>query len=129
MNGCFILFGATGGIGKALVAELHRHRQGPLVLVARNPAPLEELAQRYEALAITADACQAEAVQQVFERARQTFGAVAGVAHLVGSLLLKSLAATRDEEMQDVLAQNFWSAFYVLRESVRSMMKDGAASC
>ncbi len=110
-----------------LVDELHRRGFGPLVLVGRRSEPLHQLATRYEATAVVADACKPEAVQRVFETVRQHHGSVAGVAHLVGSLLLKSLAATRDEEMEEVLAQNFWSAFYVLRESVRAMMKDGGS--
>lgn len=127
MNRCFVVFGATGGIGRVLVDEAHRRGLGPMVLVGRRADPLYELATRYGATAVVADARKPEAVQRVFETARQHHERVAGVAHLVGSLLLKSLVATRDEEMEEVLAQNFWSAFYVLRESVRAMMKDGGS--
>jgi len=35
--------------------------------------------------------------------------------------------ATPPEEMEEVLAQNFWSAFHVLRQGVRALMPQGGS--
>ncbi len=127
MQGCVLIFGATGGIGSALVQILHQRGQEALVVVARRAESLQALASRYNALAIPADARDLQAVQSVFEKARSTYGTVSGIAHLIGSVYLKPLIATPPEEMEEVLAQNFWSAFHVLRQGVRALMPQGGS--
>lgn len=121
-----VVFGASGGIGSALVDRLHAagHR---MVLAARRPEPLEAVASRVDAPFLSADATEPEAVQQVFDRAVETFGKVDGAVNAVGSILLKPLHRTTDEDFVETLDQNLRTAFVVTRAATRSMRKDGGS--
>lgn len=121
-----VVFGATGGIGSALANHLHTagYRQ---FLVARQAGPLQELADRYGASWHAADATSSTAVAGVFEKASATLGVIGGVAHCVGSILLKPVHLTSDEEWLNTINQNLNSAFYVVREAARHMTGTGGS--
>ena len=61
---------------------------------------------------------------QIAER----YGRIDGVVNCVGSLLLKPAHLTSDKEWDATLINNLHSAFYVLREAARIMMKGGGGS-
>lgn len=115
--------GATGAMGSALAKRLHA-RGDRLLLTARDPWRLQalatELGEGVEALpgdtsdAATVDAIVAEAVAA---------GPLTGMAHCVGSILVKPLHLTCDEDLQAVLAQNFISAWNVLRAFVAAALR------
>jgi NAD(P)-dependent dehydrogenase (short-subunit alcohol dehydrogenase family) len=55
------------------------------------------------------------------------YGRIDGVAHCVGSLLLKSAHSTSPEEWNDIIATNLTSAFVVLSSAVRAMRQRGGS--
>lgn len=122
---CLVL-GATGGIGQALCELLHR-RGARLVLCARGEKQLNELAAQYSAEAIPADITQAGAVDQVVSQTMDKFGRLDALAHCVGSIFLKPVHLTSDEEWEQTLRLNLYSAFYALRAGVKAMMKTGGS--
>lgn len=121
---CHVVFGATGGIGSALCRRLAGGGAN-LVLAARSSEKLDRLAAELSARAITipTDMTWSDQVESCLAEALAQFGRVDGVAHCVGSLLLKPAHLTTDEEWSAILDANLTSAFAVLRASARVMMK------
>ncbi len=122
----YLILGATGGIGTALVKTLHA-RGARLALSARTPAPLSALADTVSGLALPLDATNAEAVQQAVQQTIDTYGRLDGAACLTGSILLKPAHLTSPEEFDATLSVNLHAAFYLVRAAARAMMKRGGA--
>lgn len=121
-----IIVGATGGIGGA-TARLLAGRGHRLVLASRRPEPLLALASELNAIAVTTDALDTAAVDALFRDALGTYGRVDGVLHAVGSILLKPLHRTTDDDLATTLDLNLTSAFRVARGATRAMMKTGGS--
>jgi 3-oxoacyl-[acyl-carrier protein] reductase len=121
-----ILFGGSGGIGAAAAARLAR--QGArLVLAARDAERLAAVAGPLGAETMVADATVPSEVDAVFAHAIDRFGRVDGVAHCVGSILLKPAHRTTDDEWARVLSVNLTSAFHVVRAATRTMQASGGS--
>jgi len=121
-----VILGASGGIGAALANELHTSG-AHLVLAARDPARLHAVADPLGALAVPTDALESAQVDALFARAIEAHGRVDGVAVCVGSILLKPLHLTTDEEFRRTLDQNIWPAFCATRAAVRLMQEHGGS--
>ena len=114
-----VVFGATGGIGAALCRRLAAGGAN-LILGARDQGKLERLAAELSAHAIQVDATRSDQVEACLAEALTRYGRLDGVAHCVGSLLLKPARLTTDEEWSATLAANLTSAFAVVRASARA---------
>lgn len=137
-----IIFGATGGIGSHTARQLYQNGGVRLVLAARSRDALERLREELlrtksaptltghsadtEPAVIECDATDSAAVERVFQYACDQFSRVDGVAHCVGSILLRPAHATSDAALEDTLTRNTKSAFYVLRSACGRMMKNDA---
>ncbi len=121
-----VILGASGGIGAALSAELHASG-ARLVLAARDPARLTAIAQPLDAQAVPTDALDSAQVDALFARALELHGRVDGVAVCVGSILLKPLHLTSDDEFRRTLDQNLLPAFFATRAAVRVMQEHGGS--
>jgi len=122
----FLILGATGGIGSALARRLAKAGTR-LSLAARTAEPLESLAHETGGIAIRTDATQPAEVDAAVARTRDEYGRLDGVAHCVGSLLLKPAHMTTDEEWSQTLNANLSSAFYLLRAAARVMQRTGGS--
>lgn len=121
-----LIFGITGGIGRALAKRLTR--EGHRVFgSAKNVDRLSALAQELGAGAAVGDVTSAADVDHVFQTATEAMGEIDGVALCVGSILLKPAHLTTDEEWASTLALNLTSAFYVTRAAARSMATKGGS--
>lgn len=121
-----IIFGATGGIGKALAERLHAQKEA-LFLSARHEPRLASLAGQTGSSCRSADTCDSLQVDRVFKEAQVKLSQIDGVAYCVGSLLLKPAHLTTDEEFREVLDVNLTGAFYVLRAAAKAMMSSGGS--
>jgi NAD(P)-dependent dehydrogenase (short-subunit alcohol dehydrogenase family) len=121
-----LVWGATGGIGSSVARQLHRAGYR-VFLAARHRDRLEALARELEVPWQAADARDSAAVEALTQRASETLGSLEGMAFCVGSVLLKSAAATTDVEWADTLALNLTAAFYALRAAVRVMPPAGGS--
>ena len=122
----YIVTGASGGIGGATCALLSE-RGAKLVVAGRDGQRLETVAARHGALAVPTEATDTAAEDALIERTLQTHGRLDGVAHCVGSVLLKPVHRTTDDEWHRVVSVNLDSAFYVLRAAARAMQQTGGA--
>ena len=116
--------GATGTIGSALARRLDA-RGVNVVLSARDSGKLEALAAEPSpgALSVVADATDASSSPNVLKIAEERFGPVTGLAHCVGSILIKPLHLTTPEELDTTTTQNYLSAWHVLRAFVIAQLK------
>lgn len=109
-----LITGGSGGIGSALARRWHA-RGARLALVGRNQATLHALADELGALAIPADVTDAAQVDAAVARTIDALGGLDGVAHCVGSILLRPAHMTSDADWQHTLTLNLTSAFFLLR--------------
>jgi NAD(P)-dependent dehydrogenase (short-subunit alcohol dehydrogenase family) len=121
----YVVLGATGGIGAALCRRLAVGGAN-LILGARDPSKLEHLAAELSAVAFPLDATRPKEVEACLAEAVSRFGRLDGVAHCVGSLLLKPAHLTTDEEWFATLAANLTSAFVAVRAAARVMKSGGS---
>jgi NAD(P)-dependent dehydrogenase (short-subunit alcohol dehydrogenase family) len=121
-----IIFGGTGGIGAALANKLGSQGR-PTFLVARNQDRLVQTAAAVGAKGVcVADVTSLEQVERAFAEGASVLGQVTGVAHCVGSILLKPAHLTSEADFTSVLQVNLVSAFLVLRSAARTMPGGGS---
>jgi len=110
----FVILGATGGIGGALAREL-AGGGAKLLLAARTEEPLARLGEELGARWRSIDATSSADVESLIAQAKDELEDFAGVAHAVGSLMLKPSHLTTDEDWMEAIHQNLTSAFWVVR--------------
>jgi NAD(P)-dependent dehydrogenase (short-subunit alcohol dehydrogenase family) len=122
----YIILGATGGIGSELSRRL-AERGARLMLGARSSENLEKYAAELQAHHFALDATQTDQVDRCVEETVNIYGRLDGIAHCVGSVLLKPAHLTSDEEWASILAVNLTSAFITVRAAARAMRRGGGA--
>ena len=122
-----LVFGASGGIGTALCTAAAA-AGATLHLSARREGPLSALATELEQGYTTADVTDPQAVDHVLTAARAAMDGLDGVVLCVGSIILKPVHRTSDEDWRDTLSRNLDAAFFVLRAAARSMMRTGGGN-
>jgi 3-oxoacyl-[acyl-carrier protein] reductase len=120
----FAVLGATGAVGRQLAQDLRR-RGARLVLIARDEAELRAVAEPLEARTAVLPRADAGTVRDVLTAAAEGIS-LAGIAHCIGSLLLKPAKRTTPEEWASVLETNLSSAFGVTM-AAPDVMPDGGS--
>lgn len=124
----YVLIGATGGIG-SVVARRLADEGARLVLAARTEADLHDLASAIggDPLVHPLDATNYEEVQGLIDAATDAYDRLDGVAHMVGSILLKPAHLTSVDEYREQMALNIDSSFFTVKAAARAMMKSGGS--
>lgn len=113
LDGPIAIVGATGAVGSALARRLCR-RAIRVLAIGRDPERLQSLGAELGIATIPlAGAAPAQVAAALEQAAAET--KLAGIAHCVGSLLLKPARTTSDAEWAAVLETNLSSAFGVAR--------------
>ncbi len=117
-----LITGAAGGIGSAL-ARLLVERGDGVVLFGRRHGPLEGLAAELgdQAVASPGDAGNLGDLERAAALAVDRFGGLDGLAHCVGSILLKPLHLTSPEEFAETVHVNLVTAFLACRAALGPM--------
>lgn len=117
-----VVFGATGGIGKALVQTLIDQDKN-VIAVARNSQKLQDLSNEMPIHSYyDVDITQRPLVDAFFKAVSDKEITIDGVAHCVGSIVLKPLQILKDEEFLECLNLNLTSVLYVMRASVKQWL-------
>lgn len=112
MNPIALVTGASGGIGRALSAQLQADGCR-VVVVGRDAGRLAELP---AALRLAADTTTPEGAAQAIDGCRQALGAAPTLlAHCVGSVLIASLPRTSAQAYREVMRVNLDSAVFMLQ--------------
>ena len=122
----FVVLGATGGIGSELCRRLTAGG-AKVVIAARDPGRLREMAASLGAEPVALDATLPEQVEACARRAIDRFGRLDGIANCVGSLLLKPAHLTSDAEWASTIASNLTSAFAAVRAAAKTMLQTGGS--
>jgi NAD(P)-dependent dehydrogenase (short-subunit alcohol dehydrogenase family) len=125
MSQIVLVFGGAGGIGSALARKLVQ-RGDTVVLAGRDATRLADTATALGTEHAVCDATDPAAVDALVAGLVARHGRLDGVAHCVGSILLKPAHLTTDAEWAQTLSLNLTSAFHVLRAAVRVMKSGGS---
>lgn len=127
--GVHLVFGGTGATGRALVRRLVARdaRDARVVVAGRDEERTNEAAEELGATAMTFEATDPSSIQDVIEKTVEQFDRLDGIAHCVGSVLLKPAHLTTLEEWRETIELNLTSSFAVLRSGARAMMKKGGS--
>ncbi|MEC7726809.1 MAG: SDR family oxidoreductase [Planctomycetota bacterium] len=118
------VLGATGAVGQTVARSLHA-QGAQLVLLARNAERLAELAAELGAEHHALSDAAPGAIRDALVAASGD-QPLTGIAHCIGSLLLKPARRTSVEEWDDVLQTNLSSAFGVTM-AAPDLMKQGGS--
>lgn len=124
LDGTYLILGATGAVGTVLARRLHA-RGAALVLLGRDADRLQPLAAELGARSAQLTAATPSAFAAAIEAAAGD-GKLAGIAHCVGSLLLKPARATSDDEWAATIEANLTSAFGVAKAVPQVVDKGGS---
>ena len=126
MSVCYVVFGASGGVGSALCRRLAK-KGARLLLAGRDEARLASLAAELGAQTFAVDATNLRQVESCMKQAAELYGQASGVANCVGSLLLKPAHLLSEEEWDATITTNLKSAFAVVRAATISMAQQGGS--
>jgi NAD(P)-dependent dehydrogenase (short-subunit alcohol dehydrogenase family) len=122
----YLIFGGSGGIGSSIAH--HAAAQGhSTFLVGRTEATLALKSKEIGATGYAvADATDLQQVENAYAQATQALGQISGVAHCVGSILLKPAHLTSEAEFSNTINLNLTSAFFVVRTAARILTNGGS---
>eukprot|EP00884_Botryococcus_braunii_P002646 jgi/Botrbrau1/12382/Bobra.0084s0005.1 len=128
----FIVFGASGGIGSELVAQLLSLPGSRVVAAGRNEEKVKGLVELLNVDGRLShavyDSSSSKSVQETVENAVKLHGRLDGAANCVGNVVLRPAHTTSEEDFMNCFSINTLSAFNVIKGTVRQMMKGGGGS-
>ena len=132
-QGGFAVFGGSGGLGEVVVRQLAQ--RGPVqVGYLRNAAKAEALCAAIKnnggrAQSASVDIREPSSVQQFVDRARSTFGPLAGVVSVTGPAIpLRPLAEVGLEDFRRILEIDVLGSFNILKAAVPALKAGGGGA-
>ena len=125
----FLITGAGGGIGSAL-AKLLVSRQASVILMGHRVEPLDQLAADLgsHCLAWPGDAGSVDDLARAVASGLERFGRIDGLAHCVGSIVLKPIHLCSPEEFAETIQTNLTTAFLAARAVLPELRKAKSGS-
>lgn len=124
MSKSYLLVGGSSDIA-IVTAKMLLQEQHKVSLLARDTSRLEELVSM-GATIIEGDALDQESVRSAIEVASsEGDGKISGVAHFVGSIVIRPPHAMKIDAFEEVIRTNLTSAFLTLSLVGKSMLKSG----
>tara|TARA_B100001109_G_scaffold61410_1_gene50116 strand:- start:279 stop:1010 length:732 start_codon:yes stop_codon:yes gene_type:complete len=124
MTGSVLIVGGGSDIASKLSQKLLESGY-KVTLLVRNPDSLEQEISDQVSV-VTGDALSATDLASAIEVANaQGDGSILGMAHLVGSILIRPPHAVKQEAFEEVIQTNLVSAFLALSLTCKSMLRSG----
>ncbi|GJQ11711.1 hypothetical protein GpartN1_g3502.t1 [Galdieria partita] len=119
----YVLLGGSGGIGTQLCHLLKRENTH-IVVGSRSESKLAELSKAIPGIeTFPVDACDSKQVEAFVQFADERPGTLVGAANLVGSILLKPITATSEQEFKNAIETNLFTSFYFSKSIIKRMLK------
>lgn len=119
----FIITGANGGIGSELCSKLILENK-KVVAAVRNINDAELNPKLDRCILIENDFEDWQKTEDFFKEVSENHGEIEGVAHCVGSIVLKPAHLTKEDEFNACIHKNLGSAFAVLRAATKRMTRN-----
>jgi len=119
MSGKYIIFGATGSIGSSLAEKLASDK-AEIHLVARNQDEVKPLAERLGCTFTVVDVLQ----DGFIEKVKTDVTEVKGIAYCIGSIDLKPVRMTKEDDFNKCMKLNLYSAVEAIKGFQDSLRKN-----
>ena len=121
MSGNFLIIGGNSDIAKVLIENLLNQDANITLLVRQESLPTIT-SENIEI--VVGDATQESDLQQAVQTASNK-GAIDGIVHCVGSIVIRPPHAMKKEGFEEVITTNLTSAFLTLSIGGKSMLRNG----
>ena len=119
MSGKYIIFGATGSIGSSL-AEMLSKDKSDIHLVARNQNEVEPIAEKLNCSFTVADVLKDGFIDKI----KADITEAKGIAYCIGSIDLKPLKLSKEEDFNKCMKLNLYSAVEAIKCFQESLKKN-----
>ena len=119
MSGKYIIFGATGSIGSSLAEKLTGDK-AEIHLVARNEDEVKPIAEKLGCTFTVADVLQ----DGFMEKVKSDVPEAKGIAYCIGSIDLKPVRMTKEEDFNKCMKLNLYSAVEAIKGFQDSLRKN-----
>ena len=119
MSEKYIIFGATGSIGSSLAEKL-KNSENKLHLVARNEEVVQSIAEKLSCTYTVADVLE----NNFIEKVKSDVPEAKGIAYCVGSIDLKPLRMIKEQDFNNCMKLNLYSAVEVIKGYQESLKKN-----
>ena len=119
MSGKYIIFGATGAIGSSLAEKLSNDK-AEIHLVARNEDEVKPIAEKLGCTFTVADVLQ----DGFMEKVKSDVPEAKGIAYCIGSIDLKPVRMTKEEDFNKCMKLNLYSAVEAIKGFQDSLRKN-----
>lgn len=117
-----LIIGATGGVGSLLTRRC-AEAGASLTLFSRNQEKLQSLEEAFpDAVTVTGDAATSADLERAVSHAESAYGKVDVLFHAVGSILLRPLHQTSEEQFRQTLDLNLVSPFLAMKAVLPGML-------
>ncbi len=118
-----LVFGGTGSIGKALSIKLKENKYTPII-ISRNENELKNVSSEIKCDYRVCDVLDLDKIKKVSEEFNND---IFGVAYCVGSINLKPLKITKDDDFMDSFKINTLGAINVIKYNQESLEKNNGS--
>ena len=119
MSGKYIIFGATGSIGSSLAEKLENDK-AEIHLVARNEDEVKPIAEKLGCTFTVADVLH----DGFMEKVKSDVPEAKGIAYCIGSIDLKPVRMTKEEDFNKCMKLNLYSAVEAIKGFQDSLRKN-----
>ncbi len=119
-NKNIFVFGGTGSIGKALSKKLKSNNYDPII-ISRNATELKQLSEEIGCKYIVCDVLDIDKIKTISEEYKDE---LCGIAYCVGSINLKPLKMTKDEDFIESFKINTLSAINAIKFNQDTLAKN-----
>ncbi len=119
MSEKYVIFGATGSIGSSLAEQL-KNSGNDIHLVARNGSELNLISEKLGCSHTVADVLE----DGFIEKVKSDISEIKGIAYCVGSIDLKPLRMVNEQDFQNCMKLNLYSAVEAIKGFQESLKKN-----